>query len=233
LRPSGRNPARRDEKNGAGEMRYNWLFLILLLIIAANITLAQDINSIGIRSGIILSNQNWITREDQNQFDGDNKIGMSFGFYYNHSFSKTFSLQPEISYIQEGSFLPSSWNEYYVENGINKRAYSSLNYLSLIVSAKLKYKFHKIVPYVLFGPRFDLLISNSVKGFENPVNIDVIDYGFSVGVGNDFLIFQKFRTGIEFRYSQGINKIGSYPTRTDGIYIRNHSFEFIVELGLL
>ena len=199
-------------------------FLIIFLILENNLIQSQDTDIVGFRSGLVISNQNWITKEDQRDFPGNNKTGLVCGLYYSHSFSKIFSLQSEMNYLQEGSKLSSSWDE--------KGAVFSLDYISFLVSPKFKFQFHKVLPYFQFGPRFDILFRDAMDGSWKPGNLDQIDYGYTVGCGIEFLFSKHVGTNFEVRYNQSLNKVASFATTADAISVQNHSFEMTIGIGL-
>jgi hypothetical protein len=201
---------------------------IIFFVLGSNILKAQNKDYYGFRCGISISNQVWKGKETPS-FWGDNKVGFVFGLYYAHSFSKLFDLQSEINYLQEGSYIPGL---YYIENGIQKKAVSSFDYLSIVELSKFKFKFYNSIPYIYIGPRFDILIHNSTFGFIQPHHINKIDYGFSIGCGIELSIFKKIQTNFEGRYNQGLNKIGSFLTSIDAISVQNHSFEIVICIGL-
>lgn len=181
---------------------------------------SQEKNHFGFRSGIVMSNQSWISQGDPY---GDYKIGFTGGLYYTRDISNNFSLQEELNYLQEGSYLP--WSQ--------KQEEFILNYFSFVMLAKIKFVLKKFTPYFCIGPRFDLLEYNKFYGYDfiRSLPPEKIDYGFSTSVGLGTNIFKKLQIDIECRFNLGFNKIFAMSGVVSSFYVQNHSFELVLCFG--
>lgn len=91
---------------------------------------------------------------------------------------------------------------------------------------KLSTNYKKITPYIIAGPRFDILLDYDSEEHLFDViydKLEPIDYGLDIGCGVEFQIIHNTKSLIELRYSPTITT--SYE---DEYYtIKNTSFEIL------
>jgi len=214
---------------------YYFLVIQITFVIGNIPVYSQGKSLISIKSGIAISNQTWISKEDNTTTNGNYITGLLVGLYYDYRISNYLHIRTGMDYSQSGSYLPYSWNEYYESNKEKNRAKVLFNYLSFEILSKIKISGIKFFPYLIAGPKFDFLIKKTfmLLNFEQVPNMSNIDYGFVIGIGSEINPFKNLLVTLELRYCQGFNKISTLSSRTDVISVRNHLFEFTTGLGLI
>ena len=136
-----------------------------------------------------------------------------------------FNLLLEIHFIQKGTDVEINVMD---DTGqiIDTKVSNIVSYFEFDLFTKFKLSQSIIKPYLLGGPRIDVLI-----GFTSERNIfdsfytdfEPIDYGFSIGFGAEFQLSKKITSLLELRFSPSLTS--SY--KTDAIEISNRSFEVL------
>ncbi|MDA3813308.1 MAG: porin family protein [Candidatus Cloacimonetes bacterium] len=201
------------------------IIFAMCLIFAITLLNAQLINSYGFKGGLCIANQDFDYYNDFN-IDTVSRYGFVMGGFIELLNNENFHLLAETHYVQKGNNVELDHRD---ENGIligiitlNSR----VDYLEFDVLGKYAINLSSIKPYLITGPRFNILIDyNSENNFLDPVyeDLDFIDFGLSIGAGFEFQIIQNTISLIEFRYSPPLTS--SYET--DLLTVKNTSFEIL------
>ena len=201
------------------------LIFVTCLILGFTLLNAQLINSYGFKAGVCIANQDFDYSLDFN-IDTESRYGFVTGFFIELLNNENFHLLAETHYVQKGNNVEFDHRD---ENGIligiitlNSR----VDYLEFDVLGKYTINLSSFKPYLIAGPRFDILLDyNSENNFLDPVyeDLDFIDFGLSIGGGFEFQIIQNTISLIEFRYSPALTS--SYET--DLLTVKNTSFEIL------
>jgi len=164
----------------------------------------------------------------------------SMGYLIDYQINKSFSIQPEIWFIQKGIKFTGS-GRVTVSNGYETQSFNvdetmtmQTDYAELSVFARYSITDSKVIPYLYCGPNFGYLIISKMKvkvaidgdsdtesekysGFED------LDVGLSVGGGLDFS--KKLR--IDVRYQYGFTPVVN-ENSDDGF--KMHNSVFIINL---
>lgn len=180
--------------------------LIVILILSLTKTQAQVTFNPGLRAGLGLSNLG---------LHGDFKPNFYVGAFGQLKLTKSYSIQPELTYSPQGS---NNWkqtqtsfdNDTYESNEINTYKDVTIDYLSLALINKFTFK----TGFQLqFGPTIDFIVNTNL-----PYSSNAVDVGFVSGVG------YKLSSGllIEARFKADIKD--NYDTLEDGYYADEYQY---------
>lgn len=182
-------------------------FIYCLLIIG----FATNINAqakFGVRAGLNLANVN-ISSEGLS-ISPDGKVGLTIAGIANIGITETFSIQPEVHFIQKGYKLEVDFL------GSSSEQKLKLNYLEVPIHAKYKFSDGNIAGYVLAGPSIGYALSgkneNCLDGdcdtedleFNDDDGFNRTEVGLSIGGGVH--IGQIF---VDLRYVLGVSNFAS------------------------
>ena len=151
-------------------------------------------------------------------------FGYGFGALVNYGFSRTFSIQPEVLYLQKGGKTVSKTTDDYIQ--------LTANYLEIPILAKVQFGGEKFKGYAVLGPYASYWVggkskstilgteSNESINFDNDLNDDGykqnrIDIGISGGVGMQYAI-GRGNIFLDARYGFGLSDMNKYKTAPDG-----------------
>ena len=209
------------------------IFIFLSCIIIYSSCTSQPLRSYGIKAGYVSAGQKsnantWYT--DYNRPYTKRRSGIDFGVYVEWWNMPAVSLLTEMHYIQKGigtSVLktdetrPDGWGEYYINE---PRA----DYISFPMMAMVRLSDSQISPYLIAGPRVDLLVDTKGAGSEFMFHhLQFMDIGVTLGAGLDLSSVIPFRLGLEFRYSPSLKNAYSAPHS----YATNNSWELLLVVG--
>lgn len=190
--------------------------LIIVCMVMFGLFLGQNVYAeFGLKGGVNFANLT--------DGDGDTKTGLVFGAFYAYELNDSFSIQPELLYIQNGSKA--------TEDGVTVKF--NMDYLQIPVLAKLKFQGSETVqPYVLAGPYVGLKMSAKLKAeagdSSGETDLDGAkgtDFGVTLGAG----VAVKMGTGnilVEARYNMGLTKVFEDPLEN-----KNTAFSLMVGYG--
>lgn len=191
--------------------------LILLLFLTVICGFAQVKVSPGLRVGANIANLS--------NTDFDPKTGIYAGAFVSIRFADFYTLQPEITYSQQGG--KGSW--------LNQNEDLKLDYLSFGVANKFYVVkgsgFHLIV-----GPTLDINVSDNWSDYsEGQWSEDLVhaDMGVFFGVGYEF----PFGLSLEARYKQGFIDVDTHDNDydfEDYPYVDSENLQLnsVIQLGL-
>ena len=204
------------------------ILVISAIIAVIQTSSAQIIRSYGIKAGAVLAGQHWdyspssplagIDIADQMRW------GLDVGCFIEWLDTPTFTLITEAHYLQRGfrEELPATSPA--SPDGIWTQVLTPrLDYLSIPLLMKARIDFASVSPYLLSGPRYDVLLSKNPDGYDLVIDqIKDYDWGLAFGAGIVYDLSPCFDVGAEFRYDLSFQDI----YKTNILTVRNHSMQF-------
>lgn len=192
----------------------------------------QSIDGYGIKVGWGLTNHSWEYDPSINvKLDWENNSGITARAFADISFLSFLNVEAEIGYAQKGAKYKIAVTTMTQPDGtgefinINNR----LNYLSLSLMGKVKYKLELFTPYIVLGPEYNYLLSKQIEqGFEivyDKFKKDI--FGFTVGIGSEIKLLP-VNIIVEYRYSKDLTN--NYDSAT--IDIKNYSHTILIGVEL-
>ena len=160
------------------------IILVSLLLLSSSISYSQIVKSIGIKSGITLSNQSW----EDTHLSNDHVFNASTGFYEAITFDfidkEYWQISADLGIYQSASKSEMSpFPSYTFEN--NPTFDFRFGFITLSPAIKLKIPIKSFTPYILFAPRLDYYYSKLSNMYVTYLNFEVnkLIYGFTIGEG--------------------------------------------------
>ena len=198
--------------------------LLAWLILGFTFLNAQFIHSYGVKTGCVIANQNFDYTDNSFNLDTQNRYGLNIGTFIEFAYNSNLHLLIETHYIQKGMVVKFKEYDPFANYGGIIEFNNRVDYLSLPVLGKIAYKFNKLSPYIIVGPRIDILLGYD-SDFAAIVydEFESIDFGGTLGLGCEFSFIGSQTFLIEMKYSPSFTN--SYET--DLLRVTNNSFEFI------
>lgn len=206
-------------------------FSILIAILVANLVAhSQLVRSYGIKLGAVSANQTW-HYTNTSDLTTDSRWGITGGLYLELLDVPFLSVVAEVQYTQKGMKFSAPITTESQPEGTGQFITISprVDYLSLPLLGKLRLHSPVFTPYLIAGPRVDLLISK--KGDVYGLVIDRFkstDVGGTVGIGVEIHTLLPVGLLAELRYNPSFRD--SY--NSEFLTVRNRSFDFLVGLQL-
>ncbi len=209
------------------------IIILILIFSSFSFVKGQIIKSIGIKSGISLSNQSW----DYSPYYQILSIKSSVGLYEvltaDFIIKKHWDLSADFGiYKSRGKSLNDEMHTHEVNYFTNK-----LSFLTFSPNIKLKTDFYHFTPYITIGPRIDYFIKElSEVNVSDKTVLKPLQFGFNTGIGINYLI-NKIALIAEYQYLYNftniIDQAALIPVTEDNITqdvvkINNH----IISLGV-
>lgn len=202
---------------------------ILIFTLAIN-TYAQFITGFGLKGGATLSNQNYEYKNFDFEPETKYLLGFNSSLFVEFLNSRNFNLVLESGIEQRGyTYVSKPYDEF--GNPLpDMNIYERTFYYTTGILFKIKIPANKITPYLLIGPKLDILLSYSVKpeddrttlyGFDFPLDqFKKENYSLNFGGGIEFNQLFPFKTFIELNYSPPLNSSYNGP----GLNVKEHYF---------
>jgi hypothetical protein len=161
----------------------------------------------------------------------DYRWGITGGVYVELLDVPLLSLVAEVQYTQKGmSFsLPVTTESQPFGTGQFMTLSPRVDYLSFPLLAKLRLLFPILTPYIIAGPRADLLVYKKGDGFDAVIDeFKSTDVGATVGVGVEVNTPLPVGLLAEVRYNASLTD----SFKNEFLTVRNRSFDFLVGLRL-
>ncbi len=207
-------------------------FTVLMLLFSL-INKAQILNNISFKVGYVSSNvSHSIDGSDVDNFS-DCRSGFLINLSKEFTLSDIISLAPSVQFNQKG--FNENWKQTNM-SGIVKEgtANTRLDYLSILLCAKVKYKNPILTPYLSAGPRLDFLINKDngiidlTSGSIQSVwadNFSKWSYGFCIIAGIEYCLTKDLNIIFEVSYSPDISDLLRESNFADYMKMRNGSFD--------
>ena len=194
--------------------------VIVFSFIGLNISVfSQDIK-VGIKGGFTKTSSNWSIKSGETIFDFENDIGNDFWIFAEPILKKYYGLTSEIGFFQQNS------KRIYTYENLTSITPYDFKYLSFDMQFKGKIPIGDIEPYLLIGPKIDLLL-NSNKELEEVSDVNKYIYGIRNTIGLSYAI-KRFGFFIEGSYDFNLNKLVNH-TNIDYL----NDFEFYQKTAFL
>ncbi|MBD3276388.1 MAG: outer membrane beta-barrel protein [Candidatus Marinimicrobia bacterium] len=195
----------------------------ILLFTSQSPTFAQ--NRVGLKIGMVNANQSWEYSTSGLDLGNESRPGIDVGVFYRWYDAESFRILSELRYVQKGiraDFLNTTSEQIVT---LEPRA----DYLTIAPLIQKTIPIW-INPYILAGPRLDVLLgTNSEQFFETYDKLRFLDFGVSLGAGFDFPFSNQVFFLTEFRYEPSF--INAY--QSDNLEIRNTAFSVLVGLSYI
>jgi len=199
--------------------------LLLWLILGLTFLNAQLIHSYGVKTGCVIANQDFDYTDNFFNLDTQNRYGLNIGAFIELFSKANLNLLIEIHYVQKGMVVKFKEYDMFANYISTIEFINRVDYISLPVLGKIAYKFNKLSPYVIVGPRIDIFLGyNSDFAAIVYDEFESIDFGGTLGLGCEFSLISSHTFLIEMRYSPSFTN--SYET--DLLRVTNNSFELLV-----
>lgn len=211
-------------------MKQKWFSILIVLLSAASMAHAQLVRSYGIKLGAVSASQTWHYTYTSDLTTGY-RWGMTGGVYVELLDIPLVSVVAEIQYTQKGMTFSIPVTTEAQPNGTGQVITRSpkVDYLSMPVLAKLRLPSPVITPYLIAGPRVDVLVSRRGDGFEAVVDkFESTDIGGTFGVGIELHTLLPIGLLAELRYNPSFRDAFNNNLLT----VRNRSFDFLLGLQL-
>jgi hypothetical protein len=160
-----------------------------------------------IQSGISISNLDWKIGTYDWKYDNEKLIGNSFSVGLDYLDKKYYNLSSNISLLKKGGKVTAT-----AENVSDRILQVNIDYLSVNTTFELKYPFqNKITPFISYGPRLDMLLSEIYL-----TNYNNYNYGLLLGGGLKYDI-NRIQVGFRTDYYLNFNEINKPITHVFGV----------------
>ena len=204
------------------------LIIILLSVLSFNAK-SQILTDYGIKFGTAISNQMW-DYDAGFSLNNDNKIGISTRIFADFFSLPFIQLEGELGYTRKGftdnipitsADSPDGTGEYIDIN-------NSLDYLSISVLGKIRFKAGELSPYIIAGPQFNFLINKNVgNGWDIAFDqFRKTNLGITVGAGTELSGLLPFTILLEYRYERDFMDNHGSP------YIKVLNYSHVILAGI-
>jgi hypothetical protein len=192
-------------------------------------TQAQLINGYGVKLGMSYANQNFDYTDKDLTLDTKYLSGTGAGVFVEWLKLPLIGVTTEVLYVQKGMKMTSVKTTVSDPSGVGTiETNNRVNYLSIPVLAKLKFGGVLLSPYIVAGPRFDVLLSydSNEKQLYDDFKSTVV--GGDIGVGAELSFILPVALSAELRYSTDFDN--SYET--DLLQVKNKAFLLLLGMRL-
>jgi hypothetical protein len=204
--------------------------LLIVILGVVSVTHAQLVRGYGIKLGAVSGNQTW-HYASTSDLTTDYRWGITGGVYLELLDVPLISFVAEIQYTQKGmtSSIPVTTESQPYSTGQFITVSPRVDYLSVPLLAKLRLPSHIITPYIIAGPRVDILVSKRGDGFE-----EVVDKFKSTDIGGTFGADIELHTLLPVGLLAEPRYNPSFKDAFDNSFltVRNRSFDFLLGLKL-
>jgi len=187
-------------------MRSIHLFILSMVLLWAVNVDAQSSYRFGIQGGLNIANAN----TSPTHFPKEDRLGFLIGGHMDISITGTFSVQPELLYVQKGA-------EFTIEEDIDLRSTTNwkYDYIELPVLLKLHLGERDIKPVIFAGPSIGYNINAKAESLTNEISetenlkddTRPFEFGLYFGAGGVMNLSQSTALTIHLRYSLGLSDV--------------------------
>lgn len=204
-------------------------WLAIVTVFAVTELKAQIITAVGVKAGLTESNQRWSSPNFQPKWH--DRPGGRVGLFAEFLKNRVFRIITEVNFSEKGmqDKQPVTFNNSEPADAFIIKD-NRLDYLSFNLLYKFQYSGRSVVPYMVFGPRFDVLLDERVSQFF-ALSYDGLEstvFGLSAGGGVELELRPTVHLLAEVRYDHDFTSSVKFETLT----IKNKSLDFQVGLKL-
>jgi len=180
------------------------LVCFLLIVTTAE---GQIVKGFGLKAGAVSSNQNWEYAFTPS-LDTDDRLGFTGGVFVEGLSTTFFSVVAEVQITQKGMgwTIPITTQTQPDGTGRFITMRTRVSYVAVPLLVRLKLPTEVLEPYILVGPRIDLLLSNGGDGFEIVLDkFRKTELNATLGVGIEAPFILPVALLLEFRYNPSLN----------------------------
>jgi hypothetical protein len=207
---------------------FKWI--IVLAVGISSTTHAQLVRGFGIKVGVTAANQTW-DYASVPDLTADNRWGITGSAFVELLRMPYFSVLVESQYTQKGmSFsAPVATEQNPDGTGEFITLRPRVDYLSTPILAKVRLETPLITPYLLAGPRYDVLLARHGEGFQAVIDkFKSSELGATIGGGAEFGSLLPLDVLIELRYNMSLQ--AAY--NTNFLKVRNQTLDLMLGVRL-
>jgi hypothetical protein len=205
------------------------IFSTAFFLLTFNFLSGQVLQSIGIRNGVSISNQDWLLKSSNIQLPTDPYYGVYTGLTMDFLQSKYFNITTDIGYVRKGHIqkFENSTEDMPEGDGTYSNRGTAFDFLTFSPLLRVKYEMKQWTPYALFGFRLDYMLSYTsdlnLQDIENDFNKTI--WGWTSGIGLEYRV-RTFGYTIEVQNHQDFSKLLEKPSSvtSDGLSIFNRAW---------
>jgi len=201
--------------------------ITIIIISLTTFSIVSAKPSFGIKCGVLQTTQEYV--QSREIFDPDGYRVFEFGVFTDFKFRNNVYLSIGVNSTRRGMSLRVQLiNNNALSNDYIKLK-SHVKYLSFPVAFKMYSPIGSIKPYLLAGLRLDYKTGYYSEGFEEIYNeFRKTVYGFTLGIGNEFIILNRINLTTEIIYNQDITK----ALEIGPLHVNNKSLGFLLGLKI-
>ncbi|AEV32304.1 hypothetical protein Oweho_1304 [Owenweeksia hongkongensis DSM 17368] len=211
------------------------LIIASLLVFTTIYSQAQIFNTVGVKSGVSVANQDWNYKSNFKGLESEFRTGLYIGITTEILKAKYFSLIADLGYIQKGMQFDVELTSESNPDGTGemKTIDNRYDFISFQPVAKFRLPAKHIEPYLFAGPRTDFYVgfsTNDEFGIELD-DVPPVTFGASYGIGLDYTFSDVIIT-LEAQHQPDFTYL--YNTKPSpqngGLSIQNQAF--LITLGV-
>jgi hypothetical protein len=209
--------------------KYDTLSLILLTCSA--LASGQFPSGFGLKAGMAVANQSWRISEPDYTFDTEALITPTVVLFLEALKGEHFSFQLDAAYVVKGSASHiESVSVRHLEGDVlqentGKETRSRFTYISLSPMARYRFDLGRLLPYLLLGPRMDILLDYSTDSEYPLESWKGYAVGLTAGAGLEYS-FRKMHVFTEVQYQPDLSPV----TNREPLLINNNVLGFMLGL---
>ncbi len=204
------------------------IFIIVTLCFSLSVVHGQIITGWGIKTGATFANQEFEYLQTSLNMDINSRTGLDVGIFVELLPLPVLRLVPEIHYIQKGMVEEQIKAGESGPEPLGTLEYSNrVDYLSIPLLAKITIPNLIISPYLIAGPRLDIILGYDSEPVDDSIiydNFESYDLGADFGIGVETNLILPVHILAELRFSPSF----SNAYETDLLKVKNQALELLV-----
>ena len=212
-------------------MKRSLATIALILLAGISVLYAQANYSLGIKAGVSLANQSYRLTPIDYSLETEPIVGPAISLFVEAFRGSHFSFQVDLSYLVKGSSTKvQSITVNHLDNDQisvteGEESTSTFKYLSIAPMARYRMGQASMVPYLLLGPRVDMLLDYSTDS-EYPLdNQNGTILGLTLGAGLEYKL-EKLGLFTELQFQPDLSPL----TSEEPLHINNNIISFTLGL---
>lgn len=204
--------------------------LAILIMFSAGVC-GQFPSSYGCKAGLSLANQSWRLSEPEYTFETEILPSFTLALFAETWKGEHFSFQLDAAYASKGSkSRVESVSVRHLEGEVlrantGELSTSEFSYISLSPMARYRFDLERLVPYVLLGPRIDILLSYTSDSEYPLESWKGYTVGLTLGTGLEYSL-EKLNLFAEIQFQPDLSPL----TNEDPLLINNNALAFTLGL---